>query len=177
VQPSARLLWNRIPRQSFWGSVTRAVRTPSRLDEEVQINFLATVTPLPIYVRASGNRQFRSEELIAYESGYRTLISSHVYLDLALFYNHYNDLYSFQVGAPFLETLSLPVHAIIPLLTSNGIRGTTKGFEVTPDWKPVSWWELKTSYSYLEMRMADRPGSNDPGNDSVFSEPAEKIRT
>jgi iron complex outermembrane receptor protein len=74
VQPSARLLWNRTPRQSFWGSVTRAVRTPSRLDEDIQINFFATVTPLPIYLRAGGNRQFRSEELIAYEAGYRTLV-------------------------------------------------------------------------------------------------------
>jgi iron complex outermembrane receptor protein len=162
VQPSARLLWSPTPRQSFWGSVTRAVRTPSRLDEDIQINFFATTTPLPIYFRASGSRQFRSEQLIAYETGYRTLVSSHFYLDLALFYNDYNDLYSFQVGAPFLETSPLPVHAILPLLTSNGIRGTTKGFEVTPDWKPVSWWELKPSYSYLEMQTENRAGSNDP---------------
>ena len=162
VQPSARLLWNRTPRQSFWGSVSRAVRTPSRVDEDIQLTDFATVTPLPIYLRASGNRQFRSEELIAYETGYRTLVTSHFYLDLALFYNDYNDLYSFQVGAPFLEPSPLPVHAIIPLLTSNGIRGTTKGFEVTPDWKPSSWWELRTSYSYLEMQLENKPGSNDP---------------
>jgi iron complex outermembrane receptor protein len=162
VQPSARLLWNRTPRQSFWGSVSRAVRTPSRVDEDIQLTDFATVTPLPIYLRASGNRQFRSEELIAYETGYRTLVTSHFYLDLALFYNDYNDLYSFQVGAPFLEPSPLPVHAIIPLLTSNGIRGTTKGFEVAPDWKPSSWWELRTSYSYLEMQLENKPGSNDP---------------
>ena len=37
-----------------------------------------------------------------------------------------------------------------------------KGFEVAPDWKPVGWWELKTSYSHLEMHMKDGPGSNDP---------------
>lgn len=162
VQPSARLLWKSTPRQSFWGSVTRAVRTPSRLDEDIQINFFATDTPLPIYLRASGNRQFRSEELIAYEAGYRTLVSSHLYLDVALFYNDYRDIYSFQVGAPFLEPLPPPAHAILPLLTSNGIRGTTKGFEVTPDWKPSSWWELKASYSHLEMNMENGPGSNDP---------------
>jgi iron complex outermembrane receptor protein len=162
VQPSARLLWNPTPRQSFWSSITRAVRTPSRLDEDIQINFFATATPLPIYFRVDGNRQFRSEELLGYEAGYRALITSHFYVDVAVFHNNYNDLYSFQVGAPFLEPSPLPVHAILPLLTSNGIRGTTKGFEVTPDWKPASWWELKTSYSHLEMRMKDGPGSNDP---------------
>ncbi len=30
VQPTARLLWRATPRQSFWSSITRAVRTPSR---------------------------------------------------------------------------------------------------------------------------------------------------
>jgi len=162
VQPSVRLLWNRTPRQSFWGAVSRAVRTPSRLDEDIQENFFATTTPLPIYVRASGNRQFNSEELLAYETGYRTLVTSHLYLDLALFYNNYNDLYSFQVGAPFLETSPTPVHAILPLLTSNGIKGTTKGFEIAPDWKPSSRWELRASYSCLEMQLENRPWSNDP---------------
>ena len=108
VQPSARLLWNITPQQSLWSSVTRAVRTPSRLDEDIQETFFGGVTALPIYLRVYGNRQFRSEQLIGYESGYRTLITSHLYLDVALFYNDYRDVYSFQVGAPFLETSPAP---------------------------------------------------------------------
>jgi iron complex outermembrane receptor protein len=54
------------------------------------------------------------------------------------------------------------VHAIIPLLTSNGIKGTTRGIELSPDWKPVTGWELRASYSYLEMELENKPGSNDP---------------
>jgi iron complex outermembrane recepter protein len=168
VQPSGRLMWNRTPRESLWGSVTRAVRNPSRLDEDIQLTDFGGLTPLPVYLRVSGNPQFRSEELIAYETGYRTLVTSHCYVDLALFYNDYNDLYSFQVGAPFLENSPSPVHAIIPLLTSNGIRGNTKGFEVAPDWKPVKGWELRTSYSYLDMELENRPGSNDPTSVSGY---------
>jgi len=164
VQPSGRLLWNRTPRQSFWASITRAVRTPSRLDENVQLSDFAIATPLPIYLRVNGNDQFHSEKLLSYEAGYRTLLISRLYLDVALFYNNYNDVYSFQVGTPFLEASPLPVHAIIPLLTSNGIKGTTKGFEVGPDWKPVSWWELRPSYSHLEMSLENKPGSNDPSS-------------
>jgi iron complex outermembrane receptor protein len=162
VQPSARLLWNATPRQSLWSSITRAVRTPSRLDEDIQLTDFATVTPLPIYLQVDGNRQFRSEELLGYEAGYRALITSHFYLDVAAFHNNYNDVYSFQVGTFFLEPSPPPVHAILPLLTSNGIRGTTKGFEVAPDWKPTGWWELRPSYSHLELLMEDVPGSNDP---------------
>jgi len=164
VQPSVRLLWNPTPKQSVWGSVTRAVRTPSRLDEDVQLTDFATVTPLPIYLRVSGNRQFVSEKLLAYETGYRTLVTQHCYVDVALFYNDYNDLYSFQVGTPFLESTPDPPHAIIPLLTSNGIKGNTKGFEISPDWKPVKQWELRASYSYLDMELENKPGSNDPSS-------------
>ena len=162
IQPSIRLLWNPTPRQALWASVTRAVRTPSRLDEDIQLADFAGATSLPIYFRASGSRQFQSEQLLAYEAGYRTLLTPNCYLDVAVFYNDYNDLYSFQVGAPFLEATPTPVHAILPLLTSNGIRGAGTGFEVAPDWKPVSWWELRASYSFLNMSLETKSGSNDP---------------
>jgi iron complex outermembrane recepter protein len=163
VQPSGRLLWNWTPRESLWASVTRAVRTPSRLDTDVELtDYAGTSSGLPVYLRVNGNPHFQSEELVAYETGYRRLVTPHCYVDVALFYNDYNDLYSFQVGAPFLETSPSPVHAILPILTSNGIKGTTKGFELSPDWKPVNGWELRASYSYLDMELKNKPGSNDP---------------
>jgi iron complex outermembrane recepter protein len=163
VQPSGRLLWTPTPQQSFWGAVTRAVRTPSRIDEDIQLtDFAGIQSGLPIYLRIYGNRQFHSEELIAYEAGYRTLVRSHFYVDLALFFNDYNDLYSFQVEAPFLETTPTPVHAVLPLLTSNGIHGNTKGFEIMPDWKPLSWWQFRPGFSHLEMELENKPWSNDP---------------
>jgi iron complex outermembrane receptor protein len=146
IQPSDRLLWNITPRQALWTSITRAVRTPSRLDEDIQISFFATATPLPIFVRAIGDGQFRSEELIGYEAGYRALLTPTFYLDVAMFHNDYNDLSSFQVGAPFLEPSPTPVHAIIPLFTRNGIKGVTNGLEVTPHWNPTKRWDLKASY-------------------------------
>lgn len=169
VQPSGRLLWTPTPHQSFWGAVTRAVRTPSRIDEDIQLtDFGGFESGLPVYLRVYGNRQFQSEELLAYEVGYRTLVKSHFYIDLALYYNDYNDIYSYQVEAPFLETTPAPVHAVLPLLTSNGIRGNTKGFEITPDWKPLSWWQVRPSYSHLEMELEDKPGSNDPSSVGVY---------
>jgi len=168
VQPSGRLLWQRTARESLWGSVTRAVRTPSRLDTNVELTDFATVTPLPVFLRVSGNPQFQSEELVAYETGYRRLVTPHCYVDVALFYNDYNDLYSFQVGKFFLETSPSPAHVILPLLTSNGIKGTTKGFELSPDWKPVKRWELRASYSYLDMKLENKPGSNDPTSVSGY---------
>jgi iron complex outermembrane recepter protein len=169
VQPSGRVLWKRTPRESMWGAITRAVRTPSRLDTDVELtDYAGTSSGLPVYLRVNGNPKFQSEELIAYETGYRRLVTRHAYVDLALFYNDYNDLYSFQVGAPFLETSPVPLHAVLPLLTSNGVQGNTKGFEVSPDWKPVNGWELRATYSYLNMELENKPGSNDPTSASGY---------
>jgi iron complex outermembrane recepter protein len=169
AQPSGRLLWTPTSRQSLWASVTRAVRTPSRIDEDVQLTDFATSTPLPIYLRVDGNPQFHSEKLMGYEAGYRVLAVSRLYLDADLFYNHYYDIYSFQVGAPFLEATPTPVHAVLPLLTSNGIKGPAKGFEIAPDWKPLSWWELRPSYSHLQMEMVNQPWSNDPTSPANYN--------
>ena len=161
VEPSVRLLWTPKPRQSFWASVSRAVRIPSRLEEDVQIAGLITTTPLPIYLQIAGNGSFFSEQLVAYETGYRSLVTPRFYVDIAAFHNDYNYLYSYGNAPPFFETSPPPLRIIVPLIITNGIKGATNGFEVAPDWKPASWWELKASYSYLNMDLERRPGSPD----------------
>ena len=50
---------------------------------------------------------------------------------------------------------------IYPYINGNGVKGTTKGFEITPDWKPKDWWRLEASYSFLGMNMRAVPGSLD----------------
>src|SRR4029453_19405432 len=62
-QPSVRLAWRFKPDSLLWGAVSRAVRTPSRVDHD-----LANRTRPPFTV---GNPDFESEKLIAYELGLR----------------------------------------------------------------------------------------------------------
>ena len=138
------------------------MRTPSRLEADDELTDFASPSPLPIYFRALGNGKFFSEQLIAYEAGFRTSMRRNFYLDIALFYNDYNYLSSFQVGSFFLEPTPAPAHAVLPLVIANGIEGEGYGFEVAPDWRPVKWWEVKVSYSHLNLKLRDRPGSNDP---------------
>ena len=72
LQPNVRLLWSPVESHTLWAAVSRAVRSPSRVDSDV--HELAQVIPgagaLPLLVE--GNRSFRSEELISYELGYRS---------------------------------------------------------------------------------------------------------
>jgi len=66
TQPSARLLWTPSARQTVWAAVTRAVRSPSRLDEDLQQTQLFATTPMPIF-KGCRKPQFKSETLLGYD--------------------------------------------------------------------------------------------------------------
>jgi len=160
IQPSARLLWTPNSRQTIWAAVTRAVRTPSRIEENDLLTGLLSPNP-PTFLRLVGDGKFSSEHLVAYEAGYRNLVSPEFYLDIATFYNNYDDLLSIEPGAPFAETSPPPLHFVVPFLFRNGLLGTTYGIEIGPAWTPTRSWRLRGSYSFLHMDLARRAGSLD----------------
>jgi iron complex outermembrane receptor protein len=156
-QPSLRGLWTITPRQTFWAAVTRAVRTPSRIEEGFRLIDFGIANPL-IYVAVDGNPQLSSERLIGYEAGYRTLVTPKIYIDIAVFHNDYNDLINLGTPTVTLDTTPTPVHLTIHLPFANGLRGNTDGFEIAPDWKPSRWWQMKATYSYLNLNLESIPG-------------------
>jgi iron complex outermembrane receptor protein len=164
VQPSARVLWTISPRQSFWTSVTRAVRTPSRIEEDFQLDgFLGFVSSVPAFVEIDGNRKLSSERLVGYEAGYRTLVNSKLYVDVAIFHNEYNNLVSLGAYTLTIDSSPPPPHLTLHFPYVNGVKGTTDGVEIAPDWKPTSWLEMKAAYSYLNLDLKLKPGSFDTG--------------
>lgn len=160
VEPGARVLWTPNQRHTVWAAVTRAVRTPSRVEEDLQLTALAVPNPLTFY-RIVGDRGFSSENLIGYEAGYRSLVKPKLYVDIAAFYNNYDHLLSVEPGTPFSENSPAPSHTVVPLFFRNGLLGKTSGFEIAPDWTPISWWRLRGSYSYLYMDLQKHSGSLD----------------
>jgi len=160
IQPSARLLWAPNARQTVWTALTRAVRTPSGIEEDFQATGLISTNPL-LFVRAIGDGKFTSERLISYEAGYRSLVVPKLYLDVATFYNDYNHLLSAETGAPFSEATPPPAHIVVPIFLRNGLVGKTYGIELAPDWRPTNWWRLAGSYSYLQMDLNKERSSLD----------------
>jgi iron complex outermembrane recepter protein len=161
-QPDARVLWTPTEQQSVWVAVSRAVRTPSRLDQDLQLtDFLVGGPPIPIFLRVVGSKQFVSEKLIGSEVGYRTLVAKNLYLDVAAFHNDYDDLYGYGPGSGFVETSPPPARLILQLPLANALKGLTYGVEIAPDWKPFDWWDLKGSYSYLHLKVRDKAGFTD----------------
>lgn len=164
-QPSARLLWTPTSRQTFWTAVTRAVRTPSRLDQDVEFAILVQATPPPpIYFEILGDPTLKTEQLIGYEAGYRTQINNNVFVDFTAFYNTYNDLQGYGPPFPALAATPPPAHLFFVLPYANVIEGSTVGTEIAPNWKITHWWQVRGSYSFLHMHLKDKPGFTDVGN-------------
>ncbi|MGA9883487.1 MAG: TonB-dependent receptor [Candidatus Acidiferrales bacterium] len=158
IQPNARLIWTPTEHQSAWVAVTRAVRTPSRFDQDLQLTDFLASGPPPLFLRVVGSKNFKSEELLGTEAGYRTLVANRLYMDIAFFYNDYNDLYGYGPATLFEETSPSPTHIVAEVPLANATAGDTTGVEIAPDWKPVDWWELKGSYSYLHLFVHDKAG-------------------
>lgn len=164
-QPSARLLWTPDRRHSFWGAISRAVRTPSRLDRD----FSATAAPSRgVFPRVLGSHDVISETLIAYEIGYRAQATEQFSWDIAAFYNRYEHLVTVQPGMPFMEFVPPPPHMIFPLVFANGPVADTYGVELAVNWTISERWRLYSQYTFFEMSMLNNPGV-DPRNQVYLS--------
>jgi iron complex outermembrane receptor protein len=159
-QPNARVLFRPAARHTIWSAVSRAVRVPSRIEQDLSLTaFMEPTTPT--FFRLQGNKAFVPERLMAYEIGYRLQATERLFLDLAAFYNDYAKLLSLEPGTPFTETSPSPSHSVVPLLLDNKLGGTTHGAEVAYEWRPVADWRLSGSYSYLQMDLERAPDSLD----------------
>ncbi len=129
VQPSGRLAWMLTKRQTIWGAVSRAVRSPTRFDVDIK-------TP----VLGKSNSEFDSEKVVSYEVGYRVRPHETLSLSFAAFYNTYDELRSVNNNDN-----PPPV-----LFFANGQEATSYGLEISGDYRPCEWWRMRGGYTYLE---------------------------
>jgi iron complex outermembrane receptor protein len=145
VQPGGRVSWT--PRRGgvLWAAVSRAVRTPSRIDREL----FAPAQP-PYFLEGGPN--FESEELLAYELGYRVQAQDRLRVALATFYHRYDNLRSIEMVSP---------PAPLPIVLANGLRGKSYGAELTADYQVTSAWRVRAGYTEMRVRTEPKPGSTD----------------
>lgn len=155
-QPTGRLLWTPSPRHAVWASISRAVRTPTRAEEDMWLLGLPVgVMPWgdPIFLNTIGSRAMAAEEVMAYEAGVRVQPTDRFFWDLAVFFNQYENLRS--VGyAPF------PVPGpggswVVPGTMGNSNRVQTYGFEIAGTYDVTDSWRLYAAYNFLVI-----PNSN-----------------
>lgn len=143
-QPSVRLAWIPVPNHTLWLALSRAVRSPSRIDSELFV----PANP-PFLLRGGGDR-FESETVIAYELGYRTELAKRITASLSGFFNDYDDIRSAEPipGAPG------------QFIILNGLAAKTYGVELSLTWQATAWWQLRGGYTFFKKRIS-LSGSND----------------
>jgi iron complex outermembrane receptor protein len=163
VQPSVRMVWNPDSKNSFWGAVSGAVRTPARSDTDFRVNFEALPGPgnMPILVSLFGNPSQKNEALTAFEAGYRTTLTSRISMDSTVFYDRYHDLSSVEPGAMRLETNPAPMHMLIPESFGNSLFGETHGIETFANWKIARFWTVSPGYAFFAIHLHEFAGSQD----------------
>ncbi|HEU5080320.1 MAG TPA: TonB-dependent receptor [Opitutaceae bacterium] len=147
VEPTIRFQWAVNRDSLLWTAVSRAVRTPSRIDRDL-------AQPSPPLVILSGGSDFDSESVVAYELGYRIALTPTLVASVATFYNHYDNLRSVR---------TTPV-TLIPFVFANDLRADTHGLELTSTWQALPWWRLTGGYSYLEENVTVEDGKFDLNN-------------
>jgi iron complex outermembrane receptor protein len=164
LSPSARVAWTPSVRHTFWSAVSRASRMPSRVDTAAALIGLAAFPAAdgtPQEVILYGNPKQKAEHVTAYELGYRAQPGSRFSLDIATFFNIYDNLRTREMGTPFFQADPSPPRWVIPITWGNGMHGDTYGAEVSVDWKISNRWSLSPGYAFLEMHLHPYAWSTD----------------
>lgn len=137
--PNARIAWSLPDGDLIWAAVSRASRTPNRIEQDLT---------LPGFLEPG---QFRSERLTAYEVGYRSRPTQTLSVSVSAFYNDYDSL----------RTVSITPVTVLPFRLTNVGRGTTYGLEAWGTYDVGPDWRLSAGVSALAKDFEIRPGESD----------------
>lgn len=163
IQPSIRMLMLPTDDSALWAAVSRAVRTPTCTTEDLVL--LGQPLPSPPFpantpITIVGNRDVGSEELIAYEIGFRRQQTHNLSWDAAGFYNVYEDFLATRTVVP---PLSLPVTEFF-----NGGSADVYGLEIASEWQVNCCWKIRAWYTYLNVRSKyDGSATQSPEKDRL----------
>jgi iron complex outermembrane receptor protein len=139
------LAWTPTGHQTVWAAVSRAVRTPARIDRDFALS-LAPGVPLLVA------QDLESEKVLAAELGWRLQPNERVSLALSTFYNDYDDLRTAEPGPPPFG---------IPITLGNGLEGHTYGAELAGVYQVSDRWRVRGGYTFLKKDLSLKPGSAD----------------
>ncbi len=179
IQPNVRMLWTPSKSDTFWGALSKSVRSPRRTESLATIDIaaedaakyipqlpsqkltaLAQITPQP-------GAGLMAEQAISLEGGWRKQIDAHLNLDASLFMTDYSALRGGRLVGPTLAQSVMGLNEALACMMASPapncyfvIQGynTNKeiakswGGEIALDWQPSSKWRVQGSYAYLRIQ-------------------------
>lgn len=161
--PSVRATWTPGDRHMFWGAVSRALRAPSRNDTNLVLNIGEFSGPggTPTLLRLLGNPNFKDERLISYEAGYRAAIAKRLSIDVAAYYNDWNNAQTTEPSTSFFETTPAPPHEVQTLTYENLLYGEAHGIEIAASWRCSEWCSVNAGFTLTNEHLHTRTNSAD----------------
>lgn len=164
TQPSARVLWNLSSRQKLWAAISRAARTPSRVDRDLAADLpasfnLPSIGDVSATLHLRGDSDFKTEEMLSYELGYRLQPVDTVSIDLALYWNRYDKLRVVNLAGVSFNGSTYDVQ----LPFTNLMEGDIYGGELVTSWVPTNALRLQAFWSEIRLDLnstALTPGFN-----------------
>jgi iron complex outermembrane receptor protein len=157
LAPAVRFAWTPNPRTTAWAAVSRAVRTPVRIDEDLVIRFNGVTF-------FAANDDFETETALAYELGVRHRPADALTFDLSTFAYRYDHLRSTE-----------PASGGVPPTFRNGLDARSYGAEVTLMYQPLHRLSLKGSYRFLDLDFSRDAGSLDTTDGSSEGNDAKHV--
>ena len=154
--PNARLAWNVTDESLAWAAVSRAVRSPSRLDAD-----LYSPQQAPFFL--VGNPDFRSEVVKVYEAGWRSQPTSNFSYSVNAYHNYSDNLRTEDV----LSVTPLQVDF------GNEMSWSTTGINAWATYKVRDNWRLQAGFMTQKESQHLQPTAvatsisaegNDPSN-------------
>lgn len=157
TQPSLRLAYSPAAGRTFWLAASKAARFPTRSELDIQriVTSIPLPTGAPIFVVVEGSPDLGTEEMTAFEAGYRQQLSPQLFFDLAAFDFHYEHLLVLHPGSLGVDS---SFGLTLPLAIENGAEGRAYGFEGNLIWQPSERFRVDLGVSTLRMEVeVDRP--------------------
>lgn len=143
-QPNAKLAYYPSRNQTIWASASKAVRTPTRGEDGLTL----------LGGAQRGSQQYESEDVMAYELGYRIKPTYKTSVDISTFVNQYSNLRTFED------------HSGGGTIADNKGYGESYGFEVAAKWQVTNDWKLEFDYDFLKTTLHIDGDSTDDTNSS-----------
>lgn len=151
TEPNARLLWTPHKRHQLWAGVSRAVTLPNRAQQSIRL-FLPIPDTQQTFFLAEADRSMRTENLLAFELGWRWQISNSLDLDTALFYNIYDRLQGVKIaGSPVIDPRFDQTTAVVPTSIGNYRQVKSYGLELSLNYRINHDWRIQASYSGIQF--------------------------